>query len=291
MADTILTRSPGANRFGGSVLDNLTTRLPQRQSISQAQRIALDLIDEDPDQPRRTFDATALEGLAASIAMVGVLQPVGVTQAANGRYVLRWGARRFRASRLAGLTDIPAALVSAAQTGLEAQVIENQQRAPVANSDLAAAIALMTERGLSNANIATAVALPEQSLKHYRALSKVRAIPALAAHIDRPGTHIRALYEVQSTWHRADANGRDLIERALSTLDELTVAEGRRVILVTQGSPQSNAAPLPENATPKAIAAQRSTAPPRPVDVDAERVAIVRAWLADDTRPRPPLSV
>ncbi len=74
-----------------------------------ALEIALSQIEEDPGQPRRNFDQAALEELAASIRERGLLQPIGVTKKQeSGKHRIVFGARRFRAASLAGLTTIKA---------------------------------------------------------------------------------------------------------------------------------------------------------------------------------------
>ena len=69
--------------------------------------IQLESVVPNPQQPRVHFDEAELEGLAASIKSVGVLQPI-VVRADGDQYVLVAGERRCRAARLAGLTEIPA---------------------------------------------------------------------------------------------------------------------------------------------------------------------------------------
>jgi hypothetical protein len=87
--------------------------------------LPLELIDEDPQQPRETFDARELADLAETVRRRGVLQPIVVgPQDAQGRYRLRFGARRLRAARLAGLVEIRA-LVRSGQVS-EADVLIEQ---------------------------------------------------------------------------------------------------------------------------------------------------------------------
>ncbi len=288
---------PALARFGGSVLDRLDAKLPVGPSVGQAQRIPLNLIEEDPGQPRRVFNEGELQSLAASIRMVGILQPVGVAQAGGGRYLLRWGGRRLRAAKLAGLSDIPAVLVAPNQAGLEAQVIENQHRASNTDSELAAAIATLTERGMKNAEIATVLALPDpQALKYYRALVQVQDVPALAAHIDRAPA--RALYELHAVWQRGRPEQRQRIADALAETEELTVTSARRIVsTATEPVPEavvaSASGPSLPASEPQSAPSQKAKreAVPDTADPDAGRVAKVRAWLADPTRPRPSLSV
>ena len=70
--------------------------------------LPLSHISPNPDQPRKDFDEAALLELAESIKSYGVLQPIVVTEAGKGVYLIIAGERRFRAAKLAGLTEIPA---------------------------------------------------------------------------------------------------------------------------------------------------------------------------------------
>lgn len=92
-------------------------------------KLKISLVDPKRDQPRKYFDKEALEQLAESIAENGLLQPILVREYGEGRYQIIAGERRFRASKLAGLTEIPAIVLerddkNAAQIAL----IENIQR-------------------------------------------------------------------------------------------------------------------------------------------------------------------
>ncbi len=75
---------------------------------SQYREIPVDSIQANPQQPRMVFDPEQLEELSESIKEVGLLQPIVVRPLDPGRYELVMGERRFRASKLAGLTVIPA---------------------------------------------------------------------------------------------------------------------------------------------------------------------------------------
>ncbi len=92
------------------------------------QKIAIDLIDPNPYQPRRVFRGERLEELAQSIRSDGLIQPI-VVQRNEGRYILIVGERRWRAARLAGLEQIPAVIQEIpADRLLEVTLIENIQR-------------------------------------------------------------------------------------------------------------------------------------------------------------------
>lgn len=91
--------------------------------------IELDRIERNPHQTRTTFNEAALAELAASIQANGVMQPVTVREIPGGRYQLIMGERRWRASRLAGKTTIPALLAQANdEQVMEMIIIENLQR-------------------------------------------------------------------------------------------------------------------------------------------------------------------
>lgn len=100
-----------------------------RDGENQISNLRISLVDPKSDQPRKYFDTEALEELADSIRENGLLQPILVREYGAGRYQIIAGERRFRASKLAGLEEIPAIVLdkddkSAAQIAL----IENIQR-------------------------------------------------------------------------------------------------------------------------------------------------------------------
>jgi len=97
--------------------------------VTASARIAIDKIIINPKNPRRDFDETALQELATSIKIHDIIQPVTVSKMADGKYQLIAGERRFRASKLAGLVDIPAYIRQANdQELLELALLENLQR-------------------------------------------------------------------------------------------------------------------------------------------------------------------
>src|SRR5437868_2810535 len=94
-----------------------------------SKEIPLELIDRNPYQTRGKHDEVALEELAASIKIVGVIQPVVVRPVSNGRYQLMAGERRWLASERAGKSSIPAVVrVASDEQAMEITIIENLQR-------------------------------------------------------------------------------------------------------------------------------------------------------------------
>lgn len=117
-------------------------------------QLEIDLIDEDPGQPRTEFDADSLQDLAATIRERGVRQPVSVREHPEvpGRWMLNFGARRLRASKLASMPHIPAFIDNAADT--YDQVIENEQRQGLSPLELALFVQRRLAAGDSQAEIA-----------------------------------------------------------------------------------------------------------------------------------------
>ena len=97
--------------------------------ISKLKELNIEDIIADPEQPRRHFDDKALNDLANSIKIHGVLQPIVVVKNGN-KYIIVAGERRYRASKLAKLDKIPAIIRDLSdQNRLELSLIENLQRA------------------------------------------------------------------------------------------------------------------------------------------------------------------
>jgi len=142
-------------------------------------------IEPHPDQPRRHFDAAALDELAASIAARGVIQPVIVRPLAAGRYQLVAGERRWRAAQKAQVHEIPALIRDLSDREVMAlALIENIQREDLNPVEEARAyqrlaeleamtqaeIAKMVDKSRSHvANLQRLLALPESVLDHLEA--------------------------------------------------------------------------------------------------------------------------
>ncbi len=101
----------------------------QNSSINSISRVPVDQVDVNPKQPRHDFDMQALQELADSIKLHDIIQPITVVKTASGRYQLISGERRWRASKIAGLNDIPAYVRTAdSQEMHEMALLENLQR-------------------------------------------------------------------------------------------------------------------------------------------------------------------
>ncbi len=96
---------------------------------SSINEVAIGKIKANPNQPRREFDATALDELAASIREIGIIQPITLRLMEDGTYQIIAGERRWRASQMAGLTTIPAYVRTADdEKMMQMALVENIQR-------------------------------------------------------------------------------------------------------------------------------------------------------------------
>ena len=111
----------------GDIVDNNKDNL-QKKHIKEVEDVEIALIDNNPGQPRKNFDPTAIKELAASIKEYGVIQPI-ILKRNGDRYVIVAGERRFRASKVAGLKSIPAIVREYTENQVkEIALLENIQR-------------------------------------------------------------------------------------------------------------------------------------------------------------------
>lgn len=102
---------------------------PSFESDTRIETLPLREIEPDPGQPRKTFDDETLAELSASIAEHGLLQPIAVCPKPSGGYLIVAGERRWRASRMAGLTEVPVIVKDVTdEQAMELALVENLQR-------------------------------------------------------------------------------------------------------------------------------------------------------------------
>lgn len=121
--------------------------------------LPLHRVEPNPNQPRQDFDEEELAALAESIRVHGVLQPLTVRETGGGYYQIIAGERRWRASRMAGLTDVPAIVIEADdRKAKELALIENLQRQDLNSVEEALGYqSLMNEFGLTQEEAAQRV--------------------------------------------------------------------------------------------------------------------------------------
>ncbi len=132
-------------------------------------KVPLDLIESNPYQPRTDFDEEALKELAASIKEQGVIQPVTVRKSDDGKLQLIAGERRFKASRMAGLSDIPAYIITATDHSmLEMAIVENIQREDLNPVEIALGYKqLMQEYNLTQEMLSERLGKSRSSIANY----------------------------------------------------------------------------------------------------------------------------
>ncbi|MEG1782323.1 MAG: ParB/RepB/Spo0J family partition protein [Oscillospiraceae bacterium] len=150
----------------GRGLDSLFLTSEQQISDASASNINLSDIDVDPYQPRKSFEQESLEQLSRSIIEHGVLQPIVLMPSGVGRYTIIAGERRFRAARMAGLTDIPAIVKDvSSQAAKEIALIENLQREDLDAVEIALGYkSLMESFSLTQDEISKKLSIPRSSV-------------------------------------------------------------------------------------------------------------------------------
>lgn len=172
------------------------------QSTTSIQELPLEKIAPNPDQPRKHFEQEALEELAASLKVLGLVQPITVQALPSGSYQIISGERRWRAAQMAGLKTLPA-YIRATQPSelLELALIENIQREDLNAIEVALAYQQLTEQyGLSQSKVAERVGKKRVTVTNYIRLLQLPAEIQLGLTqrlIDMG--HARALLQVDDT--------------------------------------------------------------------------------------------
>lgn len=178
---------------------NAGEETPVDESAQRVMRLRITDIDPNRDQPRRSFDEMALKELAESILSVGVIQPI-VVERFGTRYRLIAGERRWRASRMAGLDDIPAIIRNPGdENRLELALIENLQRDDLNAVEQATAIkSLMDECGYTQENVAKRLGKSRPAIANLlRILTLSEEVRQLVAEGKLSAGHAKALASIE----------------------------------------------------------------------------------------------
>ena len=171
------------------------------EGSSNLNEIEISQIEPNPNQPRREFDQDALQELATSIRELGIIQPITLRKVNGEKYQIIAGERRWRASQLAGLTKIPAYIVTVEdQNAMEMALVENIQREDLNAIEIALAYQhLADETGMTQAKISERVGKSRAAVTNYMRLLKLPAQVqiALKNHEIEMG-HARALIAIDS---------------------------------------------------------------------------------------------
>jgi len=171
------------------------------EGSSNLNEIEISQIEPNPNQPRREFDPDALQELANSIRELGIIQPITLRMVEGSKYQIIAGERRWRASQLAGLTKIPAYIVSVEDQGvMEMALVENIQREDLNAIEIALAYQHLADTtGMTQAKISERVGKSRAAVTNYMRLLKLPAQVqiALKNHEIEMG-HARALLAIES---------------------------------------------------------------------------------------------
>ncbi len=257
----------GLGRGLNALLEEMGSAAPGAAGEQKsAMTLPIGMIEANPRQPRRQFDEAALNELADSIRVKGVLQPILVRPTTGGRYEIIAGERRWRASQIAGLHEIPAVIRQFSDAdSYEVAIIENVQRADLNPMEEAMGyhrlaseyghtqemVAAVTGKGRSHvANLMRLLELPDdaQSLVrmglltvgHAKAVLQGRDPGALAKEIAARGLTVRQAEEAARKSHmaktpkaRAQAAKRDADLAALEA--QLSEGLGLQVAIEARG--------------------------------------------------------
>lgn len=224
---------------------------PKREPVSPTSgiaEIAINEIEVNPYQPRTHFDQEALQELADSIKVHGIIQPITVRKLSEKQYQLISGERRFQASKLAGLEKLPAYIRAADdQQMLEMALIENIQRENLNAIEVALSYQrLLTECNLKQEELGTRVGKNRATVTNYLRLLKLPPDIQIAVRDNKISMgHARALISVESADKqlflfskiiRQDLSVRDvekmvreLSNKPATSKDELTTSPPREI--------------------------------------------------------------
>lgn len=170
----------------------------QNESEDQNSTVTLKISEIEPNknQPRHEFDPEALRELADSIEQHGIIQPLVVRPLFDGGYEIVAGERRFRAARMAGLTEVPVVIreLTDSQT-MELALIENLQREDLSDLELAMGYdSLMKEYGMTQEQVSQTVNKSRSAVANTLRLIKLpEAVKTMLTNGDITSGHARAL--------------------------------------------------------------------------------------------------
>ncbi len=151
-----MANNKGLGKGLGALLGDFTEEIPESSAYRS---LPIYKVEPNPDQPRQDFDEEELQALADSISVHGVIQPLTVRELPSGYYQIIAGERRWRAARLANLSDIPVVVIEADdKKAMELALIENLQRQDLNPVEEALGYqALIDEYGLTQEETASRV--------------------------------------------------------------------------------------------------------------------------------------
>lgn len=220
-----MTKKRGLGRGLGALIPG-DPSAQEPESQSGVRQVAIESIQPNPHQPRSRMDPTQLEELAASIREHGLIQPLIVTQSPGG-YTLVAGERRWRASKIAGLAEVPVVVKEATpQEMLELALIENIQRADLnAVEEAQAYRQLIDDFGLTQEEVADRVGKGRSTVANLVRILNLPA-PVQQAVLDGElsGAHARELLRLPTPEMQINAM-RQVVKLHLSRRQTVTLVD------------------------------------------------------------------
>ena len=213
------------------------------KTVGSIAEIEISKIEANPFQPRTKFEEEALQELSQSIKELGIIQPVTVRKLGYDKYQLISGERRFRASQLAGLTQIPAFVrIANDQSMLEMALVENIQRAELDAIEVAISYQrLIEECKLTQEEMSQRVGKKRSTITNYLRLLKLPAeIQNGIINNQLSMGHARALVNIENPESQL-AIYRQILEETLSVRKTEELAKGKKE---NSSSPAKVKAPL-----------------------------------------------
>lgn len=171
-----MAKKSALGRGLGALIDDVD-EVQARPERDLSNEIDLSKIEANPYQPRTKFDEESLQELAQSIRELGIVQPITVRKIHNNSYQLIAGERRFRASKIAGLTKIPAYVRLAEDDKmLELALVENIQREDLDSIEVAISYQrLIDECKLTQESLSDRVGKKRSTISNYLRLLRLPA--------------------------------------------------------------------------------------------------------------------
>lgn len=167
----------GINALINTEMEDIKTSKPEKKKTEEAVlELDLDMIEPNRKQPRKYFDETALEELAASLKAYGMIQPI-VVKKSGDYYEIIAGERRWRASQIAGLTSVPAYIRTINDENvMEMALVENIQREDLNAVEIALAYQhLLDNTGMTQEKVAERVGKKRATVANFLRLLKLPA--------------------------------------------------------------------------------------------------------------------
>ena len=219
-----MASNKGLGKGLGALLGDFTEEIPQDSAYRE---LPIYKVEPNPDQPRREFDEVELQALSDSISVHGVIQPLTVREMPNGYFQIIAGERRWRAARMAGLSDVPVVVIEADdKKAMELALIENLQRQDLNPVEEALGYqTLMEEYGLTQEDTAQQVGKSRSAVANtLRLLALTPEVLELLKVGEITAGHARAILSLKSEKKQIEA-ARKIMALSLSVRQAETLCK------------------------------------------------------------------